>query len=47
MASAALIAPEFHYLSFHDSFHGQAVDYRYVPATPVPALLPGVQCRWE
>jgi hypothetical protein len=43
MAPIALIAPEFHYLPFHDSFHGQAIDRRYLPATSVPALLP--QCE--
>jgi hypothetical protein len=37
MAPIALIAPEFHYVSCHDSFHGQAVDRRYLPATSVPA----------
>jgi hypothetical protein len=43
MAVIALIAPEFHYVPFHDSFHGQAIDRRYLPATLVPALLP--QCE--
>ena len=43
MAVIALIAPEFHYVPFHDSFHGQAGDRRYLPATLVPALLP--QCE--
>jgi len=43
MALIALITPEFHYVPFHDSFHGQAGDRRYLPATLVPALLP--QCE--
>jgi len=39
IAPEAPIALEFHGLPFHDPFHGQAFDRRWLPAAPVPDVL--------